>query len=320
MVDNIEQRKVIPLSNEVWRKDSIWFRRAIAYRLLHALIPAEISRRLPRILSGPFVYPGVEVPEDAELPPGTVLPPGAEFPPGWFPGDPLPPVVIPAPVVPPVESPIPPPYIGPGPGAPLPVKPPSPPVGAAQIQEDEFNDASIAAFWTQLVQTGGAFSEAGTQLTIQSSEESVVAPNPYKPHWIYLDALAGDFDVKAKFDSWTAATNNDQEAGLFCEIDEDNWTSVGADRTFGDKLAVCHRVASSYRVKEIAHPGWPVYLRTYRTAGVFTTQYSTDGNTWIDLLPVAGGLDNTGDVKIGLRANDNWTTIFNALFDWIRNT
>lgn len=92
-----------------------WAKQALAYRLLHVLVPAEITRRLPKALWEPFIGPGAVVPPDVVFPPGTVIPPGfvfppgwkwwmglppgvvvdpgAYFPPGWAPGDPLPPGV-----------------------------------------------------------------------------------------------------------------------------------------------------------------------------------------------------------------------------------
>jgi len=62
-------------------------RRAIAYRLLHLLIPPEMSKVLPTKLTDPLIAPGVKIPLDAKFPPGTVIIPGCDFPAGWNPKD-----------------------------------------------------------------------------------------------------------------------------------------------------------------------------------------------------------------------------------------
>lgn len=60
-----------------------WAKQALAYRLLHVLIPAEITRRLPKLFWRALIGPGAVVPPDVVFPPGTVIPPGFVFPPGW---------------------------------------------------------------------------------------------------------------------------------------------------------------------------------------------------------------------------------------------
>lgn len=75
------------LDRECFRAHPEFARRALAYRLLHLLIPPDIARLLPKRLRDPLVAPGVEVPLDAVFPPGTVLVPGCSFPAGWKPED-----------------------------------------------------------------------------------------------------------------------------------------------------------------------------------------------------------------------------------------
>lgn len=75
------------LDRECFRAHPEFARRALAYRLLHLLIPPDIARLLPKKLSDPLVAPGVEVPLGAVFPPGTVLVPGCSFPVGWDPED-----------------------------------------------------------------------------------------------------------------------------------------------------------------------------------------------------------------------------------------
>lgn len=75
------------LDRECFRAHPHFARRALAYRLLHLLIPSDIAKLLPKKLSDPLVAPGVEVPLGAVFPPGTVLVPGCSFPVGWDPED-----------------------------------------------------------------------------------------------------------------------------------------------------------------------------------------------------------------------------------------
>lgn len=75
------------LDHECFRAHPEFARRALAYRLLHLLIPPDIARLLPKKLSDPLVAPGVEVPLGAVFPPGTVIVPRCDFPAGWRPED-----------------------------------------------------------------------------------------------------------------------------------------------------------------------------------------------------------------------------------------
>jgi|GEM_PF-6595372 len=92
-----------------------WAKLAFCYKLLHVLIPASISRRLPKGLFPGRIGPGAILPAGWDPPPGVVVPPGYTvperwipftyfilpegmtweqvFPPGWTAGDALPPGV-----------------------------------------------------------------------------------------------------------------------------------------------------------------------------------------------------------------------------------
>jgi hypothetical protein len=82
------------LTPELYKKNPLWFKGAIAYRLLRILTPKPLTRRLPRILRRPLLFPGFTFPPGWVMgdifPPGIILPEGVFFPPGWLPGDPLP--------------------------------------------------------------------------------------------------------------------------------------------------------------------------------------------------------------------------------------
>lgn len=128
-----------------------WAKQAFAYRLLHALVPQQITQRLPAKLRLPLLPPGVIIPGSENLPPGTVIPPGGSIPPDYSPGDQLPPGIIPPPTQPPTTGPLAPPHLTPDPAGPLPVTtgktnpPPGP--GWVSILDD--------TYWTAVWTTGG---------------------------------------------------------------------------------------------------------------------------------------------------------------------
>lgn len=85
------------LTEECFRAYPSWAKRAFAIKLMNTLIPAQISRRLPKGLFPGLIGPGVILPPGVDFPPGTTIPPGYTFPPGWTAGDPLPPFFGPEP-------------------------------------------------------------------------------------------------------------------------------------------------------------------------------------------------------------------------------
>jgi len=92
------------LTPECFRAYPAWARQAFAYKLLHILLPKQVTKNLPRGLNLPFVSPGVVLPPGVELPPGTVISPDVSFPSGWRLENPPPEGVI----IPPGVSPTPP--------------------------------------------------------------------------------------------------------------------------------------------------------------------------------------------------------------------
>ncbi len=73
------------LTPECFATAPAWAKMAFAYRLLCALAPPEITRRLQKYLLDAIFAAGFDIPPDFMMPPGVI------FPPGWTPGDPLPP-------------------------------------------------------------------------------------------------------------------------------------------------------------------------------------------------------------------------------------
>ena len=127
-MDDLSCQKVI--GRACFQAYPAFARRAIAYRLLHLLIPSDIAKILPKSLSDPLIAPGVKIPLDAKFPPGTCIVPGCSFPAGWDPDQdppecaksaPLPTLAMQA------SGGNPPTYLAPGPSGPLPVQPPAPP-------------------------------------------------------------------------------------------------------------------------------------------------------------------------------------------------
>jgi len=62
-----------------------WAKIALAYKLLHVLIPANISRRLPKGLFPGRIGPGALLPAGWDPPPGVIVPPNYTVPPSWIP-------------------------------------------------------------------------------------------------------------------------------------------------------------------------------------------------------------------------------------------
>lgn len=126
-------------------------RRAIAYRLLHLLIPPDIAKILPKSLKDPLIAPGVKIPLDAKFPPGTCIVPGCSFPSGWDPDQDPPECAKSAPL--PTLAMIasggnPNVFLAPGPSGPLPVQASASPEPEEELWFDEpFNDLTTHA-WT----------------------------------------------------------------------------------------------------------------------------------------------------------------------------
>lgn len=137
-------------------------RRAIAYRLLHLLIPPNIAKLLPTKLKDPLIAPGVKIPLDAKFPPGTVLIPGCDFPAGWDP-DQEPPACAKSAPLPPLgmgsTGANPNTMVAPGPSGPLPPPPPPPPPAEDEAWfEDNFDSLDLTVWEDK--STGGCTIEA----------------------------------------------------------------------------------------------------------------------------------------------------------------
>lgn len=92
------------LTKQCFKAYPDWARKAFAYKLLHILIPKQLTKNLPREMSTPFIAPGIILPPGADFPPGTIIAPDTTFPPGWTPEDQPPPGTT----MPPTDSPVPP--------------------------------------------------------------------------------------------------------------------------------------------------------------------------------------------------------------------
>ena len=117
------------LSSACFKAYPAWARQALAYKLLHAILPKQLTKNLPKGLGRALIGPGAIIPSGVVFPPGMAIPPNFTFPDrwipwlyfnfltgelpwtlfpeGWKPGDPLPPGVTYAPgfVLPPDWTP-----------------------------------------------------------------------------------------------------------------------------------------------------------------------------------------------------------------------
>jgi len=73
------------LTEECFRAYPEWAKQAFAYKLLNVLIPAEISKRLPKGLFPGIIGPGAILPPGWIPPPGVIVPPNYTVPPSWIP-------------------------------------------------------------------------------------------------------------------------------------------------------------------------------------------------------------------------------------------
>ena len=107
------------LSSACFAAYPAWARQALAYKVLHVILPKQLTRRLPKGLGRALIGQGASLPPGLVFPPGMAIPPGFTwpeswntwlffyfegdelpwlvFPEGWTPGDPLPPGVTIAP-------------------------------------------------------------------------------------------------------------------------------------------------------------------------------------------------------------------------------
>lgn len=141
------------LTASCFRTHPQWAKQALATRLLHAVTPKALTKRLPPSVNKAFMVPGFSMPPGVSLDSmeaGTIITPATEFPAGWTTGDPLPPGSAAPPTTAPDQpgaSVVPPFYLGPG--APLYPKAQPPPPGAVAFFSEPFDNLT-AGSWTDL--------------------------------------------------------------------------------------------------------------------------------------------------------------------------
>ena len=162
------------LTSECFRTHPQWAKQALATRLLHAITPKQLTKRLPPSVNKAFIVPGLSFPPGVgvgDFPPGAIITLGTVFPPGWTAGDPLPPGTAAPPATAPMEpgaSVVQPFYLGPG----APVYPVG--QGAAPGVEYWFSDSFknlTSGSWSDI-------SEAGGSASIESGKLKLVAAAP----------------------------------------------------------------------------------------------------------------------------------------------
>lgn len=98
MADQLENPCKDRLTPECFKAFPRWAKQAFFYRLLHLLLPAQVTSKLPAIFRQGLLFPGPQFPlqwtPGDPTPEGASIPPGVIFPPGWIFGDPWPPGVL----------------------------------------------------------------------------------------------------------------------------------------------------------------------------------------------------------------------------------
>lgn len=178
------------LDNECFRAHPEFAKRALAYRLLHLLIPPDIAKLLPKKLSDPLVAPGVEVPLVAVFPPGTVLVPGCSFPAGWDP-DQEPPDCAKSRPLPTLAMQIsggnPSVVLSPGEAGVGQVKPPPSPPPVTEYWFDEPFDDITTHSWTEYITTTGVVSIVSGRLKLYAPDDPSYAAI-YRTHSVSVPA------------------------------------------------------------------------------------------------------------------------------------
>lgn len=73
------------LSPSCYKAYPYWITRALAYKLLYAILPKEILPMLKADLDLPFIGPDATLPAGVDLPPGSIIPPNLPVPENWIP-------------------------------------------------------------------------------------------------------------------------------------------------------------------------------------------------------------------------------------------
>lgn len=160
------------LTSECFRTHPQWAKQALATRLLHAITPKALTKRLPPSVNKAFIVPGLSFPPGVgvgDFPPGAIITPGTVFPPGWTAGDPLPPGSTAPPTTAPMEpgaSVAPPFYLGPG----APIYPTGAGAAPAIVYwfDEPFDDLTTYS-WSDISYGGGSASIVSAALRLHST-------------------------------------------------------------------------------------------------------------------------------------------------------
>ncbi len=156
-------------------------------------------------------------------------------------------------------------------------------------QDDHFDDASLAAKWTEwdLGTAKVTVSEAGHHLILTHLTE-----NAARYRGVYQTLPAGDFTIAAKCSPIASSIG---DAGLALTLFEDA-TNINADilvfilfhRTSGNKYRdifaqrwADYQTFSASYAGETLYPGTSVYFRIRRNGTTLYYDYSTDGVSWM---------------------------------------
>lgn len=291
-----------------------WARQALAYKLLHILLPKQLTKNLPGGLNLPFVAPGVIIPPGVEFTPGTVIPPDVSFPPGWTPADAAPPGVIITPEVyptPPGSGAAPPIYIQPF--EPGPVHTPAPGPGLIEYTVEFLINSTewLGNYGTPWATVRDYVINAAVAIPTISPYPSITAYNQGSYYDLWRFAFKFDLSalppgasmvsgyVSIKVSTGTGKTccvqrsptitwNNKNDYLAFTGAAEDPKTISGVEQKFAlsaDSLAYCKAQAGSFAyfiAREDAHD----FLNSAPTAGQrFEAQFYTHADSNPALRP-----------------------------------
>ncbi len=188
------------------------------------------------------------------------------------------------------------------------------------LELDEFNDASIAAFWNQDKgdNPGATFTEVGGQVKFDSGPgvpklvdslwHPAQAGGDANITWLNqeIDALQifghqclRTLDVKIPLVKKPAGFGSEGDTiGLICLEDDDHYAAICKTIRGGQQfITAVHMRDTTVRRVEIPHTRWPIYFRIVSHFGgdtglgdyMLKTQYSHTGfGAWTDLFPKFG--------------------------------
>lgn len=294
------------LSSACFKAYPAWARQAVAYKLLHAILPKQLTKNLPKGLGLALIGPGAIIPSGVVLPPGMAIPPDFTFPDrwvpwlyfnfltgelpwtlfpeGWKPGDPLPPGVTYAPgfVLPPGWTPEdhPPGWLIPG-YTPVPTPPDSGAAPPGYVQVFEPGPISTAS------KTSIKIAEPNTR-------------NPTSDEDVQWARLSGDYNYKMvnSYPDVKDSTYNYIESDLYYDKFGTSVFAISPTSSITSIQVMIRGSAESGKTRDIG-----AYIKVGANE-YYSSDQTWEGSSWAEKTFTWETDPETGDAWTPARAND----------------